>query len=604
METNSRSFVTCDTAVGSGDRRSCTIPEIFACYAREAPNAPAVFDRAETLTYADLDAKSTLLAGRLRRLGVGPDVLVGVCLPRTAATIVALLSVLKAGGAYLPLDPSFPAQRLSMMLSDARPRVILTCSDLRERVPSCAAEILTMDRLGAEAPAVVTESPAPLSPDNLVYVVYTSGSTGIPKGVAATHRNVTRLVLNADYVELSGAVVLHMAPLAFDAATFEIWAPLLNGGAVVLAGEDDVLDAQRLKRVLVERDVSKLFVTTALFNRLTADCSDIFASLDEVLFGGEAVNVSAVRSLVIGAPPRRLVHVYGPTEAVTFATAHEIAASDLSAKTIPIGRAIAGMDAYVLGPNLEVIAPGGEGELYLAGDGLARGYLHAPALTSDKFVPNPFGVPGARMYRTGDVVRLNIAGRIEFIGRTDHQVKVRGFRVELGEIETALREHRSVADAVVIARGEGGDKQLIAFVVGADAEAIGASELRAHLDGLPAYMLPHLIVTLQALPLNANGKVDRGALPVLQGRPELDAPYEAPRTPLESGLADVWARVLKLDRVGVHDNFFDLGGHSLMASQMVAAARAQLGLQTPLRLVFEHPTVAGLAAALLATLET
>jgi amino acid adenylation domain-containing protein len=584
------------------DDHRATIPGVFSRIAVHTRNAPAIVGGAATLTYAELDERSTLLAKHLRALGVGPDVLVGVCLPRAVAAIVALLAVLKAGGAYLPLDPGYPTQRLALMLRDAAPRVVLTRTDLREHVPPCAAEIVLLDRFSDGAPLVAEVCDASVAPDNLAYVVYTSGSTGVPKGVAATHRNVTRLVLDAEYVELAGATVLHMAPLAFDAATFEIWGPLLNGGAIALAGEKDALDAQHLKRLLVASGVGKLFVTTALFNRLTADCPDVFAGVDEVLFGGEAVSVPAVRALLSGAPPRRLVHVYGPTEAVTFATAYAIAAVDPSAATIPIGRAITSTQAYVLRPGLELASFGEAGELYLTGDGLARGYLHAPAVTSEKFVPNPFGLPGARMYRTGDIVRLNADGEIEFIGRADHQVKVRGFRVELGEVETALRKHPGVADAVVVARGEGDEKQLVAFVVCAEAQ-VSVTALRSHMSGLPAYMLPHRIVGLQAMPLNANGKVDRAALPVLDGRPELDTLYEAPRTPLEVGFADVWARVLKLDRVGVHDNFFDLGGHSLLASQMVALAREQLGIQTPLRLVFEHPTVAELAKALIGTLE-
>jgi amino acid adenylation domain-containing protein len=575
--------------------REQSLHALFAAQAARTPDATAVVFEDEVLSYAALDARSSQLAHHLRDLGVGPEVVVGLCLERSIQMVVALLAILKAGGAYLPLDPDYPAERLAFMLADAQAPVVITQQALRGRLTGAPDKVVLID---GDQDLIATRPTTPVlakvTPQTLAYVIYTSGSTGTPKGAGISHQAVARLVLGTDYVELGAqAVVLQMAPLAFDAATFEVWGPLLNGGSTVLVERELALSPRDLRRTLRQKAVSRLFVTTALFNRLAQDTPDIFATVGEVLFGGEAVDAGAVRAVLAAGAPGRLAHVYGPTESTTFATAYQVNEVEAGALSVPIGRPIANTRVYVLDQGLEPTPIGVAGELYIAGDGLARGYLNRPGLTAERFMACPFGTAGSRMYRTGDLARWRADGELEFLGRIDHQVKIRGHRIELGEVEAALLGHPGVAQAVAIVReDEPGDKRLVAYVVAAGDEAPDVGGLRAHLkQSLPDYMIPQAIVGLEALPLTPNGKIDRKALPVPEGRPEgLD--YVAPRTPVEETLAGIWAEVLKIDRVGVHDNFFELGGHSLLATRVTALVRERLGVELPIRALFEQPTLA------------
>jgi amino acid adenylation domain-containing protein len=582
--------------------REQSLHALFAAQAARTPDATAVVFEDEVLSYAALDARSSQLAHHLRDLGVGPEVVVGLCLERSIQMVVALLAILKAGGAYLPLDPDYPAERLAFMLADAQAPVVITQAALCDTLPAHWGHLVVLD---AEAQAIAARPTTPpvvaSESGNLAYVIYTSGSTGTPKGAGISHQAVARLVLGTDYVELGAqAVVLQMAPLAFDAATFEVWGPLLNGGSTVLVERELALSPRDLRRTLRQKAVSRLFVTTALFNRLAQDTPDIFATVGEVLFGGEAVDAGAVRAVLAAGAPGRLAHVYGPTESTTFATAYQVNEVEAGALSVPIGRPIANTRVYVLDQGLEPTPIGVAGELYIAGDGLARGYLNRPGLTAERFMACPFGTAGSRMYRTGDLARWRADGELEFLGRIDHQVKIRGHRIELGEVEAALLGHPGVAQAVAIVReDEPGDKRLVAYVVAAGDEAPDVGGLRAHLkQSLPDYMIPQAIVGLEALPLTPNGKIDRKALPVPEGRPEgLD--YVAPRTPVEETLAGIWAEVLKIDRVGVHDNFFELGGDSIQSIKVRAQA-LKAGLSFTVQDLFGGPTVAELAARALA----
>jgi amino acid adenylation domain-containing protein len=570
--------------------REQSLHALFAAQAARTPDATAVVFEDEVLSYAALDARSSQLAHHLRDLGVGPEVVVGLCLERSIQMVVALLAILKAGGAYLPLDPDYPAERLAFMLADAQAPVVITQQALRGRLTGAPDKVVLID---GDQDLIATRPTTPVlakvTPQTLAYVIYTSGSTGTPKGAGISHQAVARLVLGTDYVELGAqAVVLQMAPLAFDAATFEVWGPLLNGGSTVLVERELALSPRDLRRTLRQKAVSRLFVTTALFNRLAQDTPDIFATVGEVLFGGEAVDAGAVRAVLAAGAPGRLAHVYGPTESTTFATAYQVNEVEAGALSVPIGRPIANTRVYVLDQGLEPTPIGVAGELYIAGDGLARGYLNRPGLTAERFMACPFGTAGSRMYRTGDLARWRADGELEFLGRIDHQVKIRGHRIELGEVEAALLGHPGVAQAVAIVReDEPGDKRLVAYVVAAGDEAPDVGGLRAHLkQSLPDYMIPQAIVGLEALPLTPNGKIDRKALPVPEGRPEgLD--YVAPRTPVEETLAGIWAEVLKIDRVGVHDNFFELGGHSLLATRVTALVRERLGVSFPIKAMFD-----------------
>ncbi|HEX5872801.1 MAG TPA: condensation domain-containing protein, partial [Longimicrobium sp.] len=423
--------------------------------------------------------------------------------------------------------------------------------------------------------------------------MYTSGSTGTPKGVSVEHRGVVRLVRGTDYMSLGPADRIGQASnVAFDAATYEIWGPLLNGGTMVVIPREVALSSVALAEAIRTQGITALFLTTALFNGIARERPDVFAALDSVLFGGEASDPVAVRRVLAEGAPGQLLHLYGPTENTTYSSWHKVESVADGAQTVPIGRTVAHSTLWVLDGALRPTPIGVPGELYVGGDGVARGYLGRAALTAERFVPDPFAAePGARMYRTGDRVRWTAAGTVEYLARLDGQVKVRGFRIEIGEIEATLRRHADVADCAVVARAAGGDTRLVAYVVGgADAEA-----LRAHLrETLPDYMVPSAFVAMDALPITPNGKVDRKALPEPDFAAAADA-YTAPRTPTEEVLAGIWAEVLNVARAGVHDDFFALGGHSLLATRVVSRIRAVFGVEMPLRQIFEGATVAQVA---------
>src|ERR1043166_5695062 len=570
-------------------REQC-VHELFEEQARLRPEAIAVVAGEQRLSYRELNERANQLAHYLRAQGVGPESMVGLCVERTVEMVVGLLGVLKAGGAYVPLDVQYPAARLRYMLGESGARVLLTQERLRELLPESGAHVLSLDSewevVAGESRENVTSG---VRAENLAYVIYTSGSTGEPKGVAVPHGAIVRLVKETDYVQLeSKDRVAQVSNISFDAATFEVWGALGNGAQLVLIAKEEALDVERLTRQLREHEVSTMFVTTAWFNQLAQQQQGAFAGVKHLLFGGEAVDVKRVREVVEGNGPERLLHVYGPTESTTFATWHEV--KEVGTVTVPIGRGIANTRAYVLDAAQRVVPEGVRGELYLGGDGLARGYLGRPEITAEKFVPDPFSeVGGERLYRTGDIVRW-VDGALEFVGRVDEQVKVRGFRIELGEIEVALKEHEHVSDCVVVVQEDETGKRLVAYVV---SEEQSSSELRQYLkERLPEYMVPSVFVSLEQLPLTVNGKVDRKALPDATPHVDHSQGYQAPRSESESLLASIWAEVLKVPQVGVSDDFFELGGHSLRATQLIARVREVFKVALPLRSLFEAPTVA------------
>jgi aspartate racemase len=521
---------------------------------------------------------------------------------RSLDMVVGLLGILKAGGAYVPLDPSYPKERLAFMLEDTQAPVLLTQQHLIESLPEQGARVVCLDRDWKIISREKEDNPvSTTSANNLAYVMYTSGSTGRPKGVSVIHRGVVRLVKGTNYAELTEKeVFLQFAPLSFDASTFEIWAPLLNGAKLVVF-PPHTPSLKELGQVIRQSHVTTLWLTSALFQLMVQDHIESLSGVKQLLAGGDVLSLPHVKRVLKKLPGCRLINAYGPTENTTFTCCYSMTFPEQVGDSVSIGTPIANTQVYILDSHLNPVPIGVSGELCIGGDGLARGYFNHPELAAEKFIPHPFSnEPGARLYKTGDLARYFPDGTIEFLGRMDHQVKIRGYRIELGEIETILEEHSRIGQAVVVGREETrGDKRLVGYVVPNGAPAPDTSELRSFVQRkLPDYMVPSAFVFLDALPLTPSGKVDRRALPALdQSRPELEIPFVAPRTPLEESMAKIWAELLKVEKVGVHDNFFALGGHSLLATQVISRVRDAFHAEVFLPSLFEKPTLAGFAEA-------
>ncbi|HEX7317724.1 MAG TPA: amino acid adenylation domain-containing protein [Pyrinomonadaceae bacterium] len=569
------------------------IHQLFETQAALTPNATALVGGPHRLTYDQLNVGANRLAHRLRALGVGPESRVGVMLSRSPSVLVSLLAVLKSGGAYVPLDPAYPRDRLAFMLDDARVKVLLTESALLTLVPEGEAQVICLDSHSDGLNIGGDENPASVTlPENLAYVIYTSGSTGRPKGVAIAHRSAVAFLdwARGFFSEEELSAVLAATSINFDLSVFELFAPLAVGGTVLLA--DNALALPALEYAGEVKLINTVPSAMAELVRQGA----VPSSVTTVNLAGEALPRRLAQAIYESSGVARLVNLYGPSEDTTYTTWEVV--EDAPSAPVLIGRPVANTRIYILDGSLQPTPVGVAGELYTTGAGLARGYLNRPALTAEKFIPDSFSAePGGRMYRTGDVARFLADGRIEYLGRADHQVKVRGFRIELGEIEAALERYEGVERAVVMVReGEGGDKRLVAYVVAKDGREVTAWELRGTLKaGLPEYMVPQAFVLLDELPLTPNGKVDRKRLPEPEAAGGSEGEYAAPRTQVEEVLANVWAEVLGLERVGVEDNFFELGGQSILATQVITRAREALQVEIPLRSLFNAPTPAGLA---------
>ena len=584
------------------------IHELFEVQVEQSPNALAVVFKDEKLTYAELNSRANQLAHYLRKRGVGRGSLVGICMERSAAMLVGILGIVKAGGAYMPLDLAYPKERLAFMLEDAQARVLLTEERLLDRLPEHEAEVVCLDSRWNEIAREGNANPnSGATAEDLAYVIYTSGSTGKPKGVAVPHRAVNRLVFNTNYVSLNSSDrVAQASTSSFDAITFELWGALLHGAVLVGIPREVVLSPQEFAAQIRKHEISTIFLTTALFNQLAAEVPEIFKSVRQVLFGGEAVDPKWVREVLANGPPQRLLHVYGPTENTTFSTWYLVNEVPEGATTVPIGRAVSNTQTYVLDKHLQLTPIGIPGELYVSGDGLARGYLNRPQLTTERFIPSPFSdKPGASLYKTGDLVRYLPDGNLEFLSRVDDQVKLRGFRIELGEIETTIREHSAVQDVVVTVREADGNKSLVGYVVANSTHSAGqddklAADLRILLKRkLPDYMVPAHFVFLEKLPITPGGKIDRRALPAPDvTRPQLEEAHIAPRDDLERRLAHIWEKLLGVQSVGIRDNFFDLGGHSLLAVRLVSEIEKQVGQRLPLVSLFQGANIEYLAGLL------
>jgi amino acid adenylation domain-containing protein len=564
---------------------TASLPEMFESRAASTPEAVAVVSAGESLTYAELDRRASRLAARLGALGVRPGTLVGVFLERSTSMPVGLLGILKSGGGYVPLDADYPRERLAHMLAESRPAVVLTQRDLLDRLPtSDAARLCVDDPLEEDGAARFSIRPAD---GDLAYVIFTSGSTGRPKGVGVTHAALRNVVASVRrLVGLSeGDTLLAVTTLCFDIASLEMLLPVVGGGRVVVARREDVADPRALARLLETNEATVMQATPATW-RMLLDASWPGAPRLKVMCGGEALTAELARALRTRCGA--LWNMYGPTETAIYSVVHRV--EEVEA-TVPIGRPVANTRIHLLDRNLQPVPVGVVGELCIGGVGVARGYLGRPDLTAERFVPDPLSdEPGTRLYRTGDRARWRGDGSLECLGRVDDQVKLRGFRIEPGEIEAALLGHEAIRFAVVQAReSDAADRQLVAYVVLGEGQEPTVTQLRAFLrQTLPAYMIPSSFVTLDSLPLTSTGKVDRRALAALVSSRRQAAPAVEPRTPMERLVAEAWGEALGIDRLSVHDNFFDLGGHSLLSLHVLARVERELGLRlNPRELIFQ-----------------
>jgi len=583
-----------DTAVPYPRER--LIHELFEAQAERSPEAVAVVSAEQELTYAQLNCRANQVAHALLARGVQPGDRVGLYAVRSVGAVVGLLGILKSGGAYVPLDPSYPPERLAFMIEDSSPVAVLTLGSLQ--VVGLNMPLIRLDEELLQPngnPAV-----SGLTSHNLCYVIYTSGSTGKPKGVMVEHHSVVRLVVNVPFPKIRCEdCVAHCASLSFDAATWEVWAPLLNGARLLVVPQSEVLEPGALNLTLVRHAVTVMWLTVGLFNEYVDALEEAFSKLRYLLIGGDALNPSTVaRALTKTKPPRYLINGYGPTETTTFASMYVITALAEGSHMVPIGRPIANTRIYILNDDREPVRIGITGEIYIGGAGVARGYLNEPELTAERFLPDPFtGTRDSRLYRSGDLGRWRADGNIEYLGRNDFQVKVRGFRVELGEIEAALQSQVGVKQAVVIARGDApGEKRLVAYIAQGAEKCPSDEGLRAHLlRVLPEYMLPSAFVFLESFPLTANGKLDRHRLPAPKFARYPGASFEAPRGEIEEALAEIWQEVLRVERIGQEENFFQLGGHSLIGMQLIRRVAEKLSTQLPVHAVYQYPTVRKMA---------
>jgi amino acid adenylation domain-containing protein/non-ribosomal peptide synthase protein (TIGR01720 family) len=589
-------------ATGAAYPSEHCLHDLFEDQADRTPTAVAARAAEESVSYRELEERANRLAHHLIDLGVRPETLVGICVERGVETAVAVLAVLKAGGAYVPLDPDYPAERLAFMLVDTAAPVVLTQTRLLGRVAGHRGRVVCLD--GAEDAADIARHPSQrpartARPENLAYVIYTSGSTGRPKGTQIRHRGIVNYVwwMATTFPLNAGEGVLQLAGLSFDISVYEMFWPWSRGGTVLLARPDGYRNPQYILDVLAREKITAVHVVPSMLRALLSLPAERPLRLRWLFASAEALPMDVVARWRERCPDTVLINLYGATEASVDSTAW---ICDESATVVSVGSPIANTQVHVLDPAGRPVPTRVAGEAYLAGDSVGRGYHGRPGLTARRFRPDPFGRPGARRYATGDLVRWSPEGTLEFLGRLDHQVKIRGFRVETGEVEAALAAHPELAQAVTVAvEEEGGSKRLVAYVVPSGNRAPTTSELRVHLQGqLPEYMVPAAFVTLSSLPLNPNGKVDRQALPAPEGaRPELDAAFVAPRDRVEATLAEIWRDVLGVTQVGVHDDFFELGGDSILAIQVVMAVRRAGHTVTPAQM-FDTPRIAGLAAAI------
>jgi amino acid adenylation domain-containing protein len=588
--------------------RALCVHQLFEQQAELSPEATAVAYEDQSLSYRQLNERANQMAHYLRGKEVGPEQVVGVCLERSLEMVIALLAVLKAGAAYLPLDGEYPPRRLKFMLDDSQLKVLITHSNLRDRLPPHSAQTIYVDRDWQPVSRhSITNVDAKVSPDNLAYVIYTSGSTGKPKGVMISHKAISNRLLwmSERFAFTPSDSVLQKTALSFDASVWEVFEPLITGGRVVLARAGGHRDSRYLIEEIKRRGVSVVQVVPSMLRVVMEEAALAECERLRLVFsGGEELSRETVERFYerVGEKQRtRLVNLYGPTEAAIDATYWESDKVEAGRK-VPIGRPIGNVRVYVMDEEQRLAAVGMSGEIYIGGEGVARGYLNRAELTAEKFIADRFSAtPGGRLYKTGDLARYLPDGNIEYLGRKDHQIKVRGHRIELGEIEAIIKQQGWVRDAVVLVSEQGvGGKRLIGYVVAEEERGASMGGLREILEQeLPEVMVPTRLIKIEAIPMTANGKTDRKALLAYNnGSLESREAYVAPRNPVEEVMAGIWAKVLEVEQVGVFDNFFNLSGNSLLATQLISRIREAFRLELPLRSLFEAPTVADLSLVL------
>jgi amino acid adenylation domain-containing protein len=568
-----------------------------AAQAAATPEAPAVSAGGEMLTYRELDEQANQLAHYLITLGVERETIVGLCMNRSPETVICALAVLKAGGAYLPLDPAYPLERISFMLNEAKPRVLIAERGVAEKLSAGSWQVVTIDSDRAQLDRQPVTAPnVEVSAAQLAYVIYTSGSTGQPKGVQITHDSLLNLVFwhRREFEVTQRDKASHLASVGFDAAVWEVWPYLTAGASLYLPDDETRVSPDLLRDWLVSEEISISFLPTALAEGVMTLTWPKQSALRFLLTGADTLHHYPSAEL-----PFQLVNNYGPTECTVVATSGRVLPGDGMNKLPAIGRPIANTTVYVLDENLQQVPPGTSGELYVGGAGVARGYLNRPDITAERFIPDPFSLdPGSRLYRTGDMSSRLPDGQIAYLGRIDDQIKILGYRIEPNEIVTVLDRHPSIRSSVVVARGSScEEKRLAAYIVMRNGTTPAAADLRSFLQHeLPDYMVPSVFVCLATLPLTPNGKVDRAALPDPDIENTLrDEPFVPPRNPIEERLAKILTTLLNLNEVSVDDNFFLLGGHSLLGTQLIAKIRGAFGVELGLRTLFDTPTIAELS---------
>ncbi len=585
------------TVEGQFDLRIRGVSELVAAQAAATPNAIAVVAGKESITYGELDRRANQLANYLITLGVGPETIVGLCLERSLQSVMCALAILKTGGAYLPLDPAYPPERLLFMLNDAQPRVLLTGTELAHRLSEGIWKVVTIDG-NREIESYSTGAPVNhVAPANLAYVIYTSGSTGRPKGVEITQASLLNLVSwhQREFNVTCRDRASHLASVGFDAAVWEVWPYLTAGASLQLPDEVTRISPELLRDWLVTNEITISFLPTALAERVMTLSWPKETKLRSLLTGADTLHRYPTDGV-----PFELINNYGPTECAVVATSGRVQAGASSIGLPTIGRPITKTQVYILDDNLQQVRMGESGELYIGGAGVARGYLNRPELTAEKFIRDPFSaLAGGRLYRTGDLARQLDNGDIAYLGRIDEQVKILGHRIEPSEIEASLDRHPAIASSVVVARGTAcEEKRLAAYLVMSNGTTPAAADLRGFLQNeLPDYMVPSVFVQLATMPLTPNGKIDRAALPAPNAENTLrDEEFIRPRTPIEQRLATTLCSLMNLSEVSVNDNFFLLGGHSLLGTQLIVKIRGTFGVDLALRTLFDAPTIAELSA--------